>query len=165
MKKEPKMKGLQSMLTIGAPQAHTKQGKTAKAKPADDGKVSVKVILNGPLLAGTHTREQLIALLRAQRPDLKSPSSTVSKRMMLLQAEGKHPALIEVYKPASQRKATGGQRRRTGNPDTRLPLQDRLAKLDAWAARTTEEVSAGFKRMQAMRDKAAAEPRHRRVWP
>ena len=134
------------------------------AAVAEDGKVSVKTILNGPLLAGTHTREQLIALLRAQRPDLKSPSSTVSKRMMLLQAEGKHPALIEVYKPASERKATGGQRRRTGNPDARLPLADKLAKLDAWAQRTTEEIQAGFKRLAAYQAKAAAEPKHRRVW-
>ena len=44
-------------------------------------------------------------------------------------------------------------------------VDDRMAKLGAWATRMDSEMKAGFARMAAMRAKAAAEPRMRRIWP
>ena len=128
-------------------------------------KISVKVILNPMLLAGTFTREEMIAELRKKRPDLASPSSTVSKRFMLLQAEGKQPAIKETARERKTAATPGTKRAAAAGPASSASLKERLAKIDEWAARADEEIMAGFRRRDEFLAKAAKEPKMRRIWP
>lgn len=126
-------------------------------------KVSVVGIVDPMLLKGTFTRAEIMAEVRRLRPDFKDPSAAVSNGFRRQVHAGNHPALIEVER---ERKASAPKtgRRKAKNPDARMPLADKLAKIDAWASRLDEEVHAGFRRLEKFRLAAAAEPKMRRVW-
>lgn len=40
-----------------------------------------------------------------------------------------------------------------------------ITKLESWVERTNDEVMAGFEKMKAYKERAAAEPKQRRIWP
>lgn len=125
---------------------------------------SIPGIVDPMLLLGTFTRAQIMDKVRELRPDFKDPSAAVSNGFRRQVALGKHPALVEVYKERKARAVKSGKRTKA-NPDGRMPLKDRLAKVDAWAARMDTEIMAGFAHCAAIRAKGAAEPRMRRIWP
>ena len=133
-------------------------GKLAAALP------SIPGIVDPMLIKGTFTRAQIMDEVRRLRPDFKDPSAAVSNGMRRQQAAGNHPALVEIPRERKAPRPKSGKRT-TRNPDARLPVVDRLAKLDAWAARVGDEVHAGFKRRDEFLAAAKLEPKHHRIWP
>ncbi len=125
---------------------------------------SIPGIVDPMLVKGTFTRTQIMEEVRRLRPDFKDPSAAVSNGMRRQLALGNHPGLVEVHRERKVGAVKSGKRT-TRNPDSRLPITDRLAKLDAWAERTTVEVVAGFKKLEDYKARSAGEPRHRRIWP
>lgn len=146
-------------------QAITELAKEGAAKlKAGAEKPSITGIVDHMLIKGTFTRAEIMAEVARLRPDFKDPSAAVSNGMRRQLSLGNHPAIVEVYR---ERKAgtPKGSKRTKRNPDSRLPLADKLAKVDAWAARMDLEISSGFKRLAEFKERAAKEPRMRRVWP
>ncbi len=170
MKKKIKTGGLtslSSLLVIDVPRSRTKQGKTHTAKVLTKGATalpSVPGIVDPMLLTGKYTRAQVMDEVRRLRPDFKDPSAAVSNGLIRLRKGNQAGGLVEVQRERKAKAPRAARTRTAGNPDNRLPLADKLAKLDAWAACTTSEVEAGFKRLAAYRAKTAAEPKHRQVW-
>ena len=122
-----------------------------------DGKVSIPSIIDPMLLKGGFTRADIIAAVRAARPDYKDPAAPISDRMKALLKEGKAPSLVW-----GERKAPRAKGVKVG--PTRRTIDEGMARIDAWAARMDAEISAGFKRLAEMQAAEAARPRLKRIW-
>jgi hypothetical protein len=135
------------------------KGVADKAAQSLPEKASIPGIVDPMLEAGTFTRQEIMAKVRELRPDFKDPSAAVSNGFRRLVAAGKYPALKDAGAPRVKRQP--------GAPRQASPavLAERLAKVDAWAARMDVEISDGFAKRDRFLASRAAEPKHRRVWP
>ena len=121
-----------------------------------DGKVSVPSIIDPMLLAGTHTRADIIAAVRSARPDYKDPAAPISDRFKALVIAGKNPGLVEGERKPRAKGVPAGPTVRT--------IKQQMAKIDERAARVSEEVAAGFKWKDEFMAEVAKRPRAKHVW-
>ena len=122
-----------------------------------DNKISTSSIVDPMLEAGASTRAEIVAEVRRLRPDYKYPSAAVSNGFSRLVAAGKHPST----------KDAGARRERKSGVPRPVPesrIKERMAKIDAWAARMDQEIGDFFDRVRAFDIARAKEPKPRRIW-
>lgn len=131
------------------------------AKP--QGKPSLAPIVDAMLLEGRHERKDIMAAVRHARPDFKDPSALVSSRFRALRQAGKEPGL----KDAPRERAFGGAElgRMGAEASAEKRFKRRMDELDDYVRNNDAEVALFSSRVSKLREAAAAEPRHRRVWP
>ena len=115
-------------------------------------------IIEPLLLEGTHTREQIMAAITKERPELKSLTLAITKKFQAMEQAGQNPHLVEVDRP---------RHTATGQPIALLASRRkrRLDRLEQWAKETTDEVEAGFAKLKKFQSEVAAQPKARKVWP
>ncbi len=139
-----------------------KTGKTSTPAPV---LASVPGIVDPMLKTGKYTRAQIMDEVRRLRPDFKDPSAAVSNGLIRLRQSNAAGGLVEVPKERKPKAANTGTRRRAGVvAGARRNIADSLQKIDDWAARMTDEISAGFRRRDEYLAEMALQPRHHRVW-
>lgn len=125
-------------------------------------KVLVASIVDPLLLAGGKTRKEIMEAVRAARPDFKDPSAAVSNAFRRLIQAGKNPSIVQTERSA---RAVKGRR-----PPALAAkaVADRIAKVEAWAARMDQEIHQSFVRLAENNAVAHLERRKnpvRAVWP
>jgi hypothetical protein len=132
--------------------------KAAKqAKASTDGKVSIASILEPMLLEGTYNRQELIAAVLAKRPEYKYPGAIVLVMFKKMTAAGRPVAIKD-----SDKRVVGIDAARLAQVAKRA--DERVARLDKWAAETTDMVADGFNRLGRFQAAWKAEPKHKRIW-
>lgn len=126
-------------------------------EPAKDGKASIPSIVDPMLLKGTYTRAEIMAEVRAKRPDFKDPSAAVSNGFRRVMAAGENPGLKE----GERRRSTAGTKR----GPSQTTIKDAIIKIDTWAQRTTDEVCTAFKRQAKEKAEFKKRKKARRIWP
>lgn len=118
--------------------------------------VSIASVVDPMLLAGSHSRQEIMDAIRTARPDYKYPSSAVTNRFIALVQAGKTPAVKAAAAKGGIKAAVEGRVRKVRS--------EQMAKIEAWASRMDKEVADGFVRFHQAVEHNKSEPKPRKVW-